>query len=136
MNLAEIKLLVGDKWWTDFVRFVQEGEATEEFLAHVDADERTQKAVELALESQTAALREVAEALRGPVKPLPDVVVEDAEAILPGQIAAAFSAFAKLPERQRQEVGARVVDVLRSEASRSQISLGALKDFTEKLSAV
>ena len=60
MKYAKLLSGVAEKWHVDFVLFVNSGDASEEFLAALDADRKLQEAVELALTAQFNNFEKVA----------------------------------------------------------------------------
>lgn len=56
-------ILVDPKWHDSFLKFVETGEASKDFLAYVDASEKAQKAVEMIFRHQSEAMRKFSLAL-------------------------------------------------------------------------
>jgi len=60
MKLAGLLEQIDKKWQKEFCRFIESGDASEGFLAYLDADENAQQAVEAAFNEQSQAFLEVA----------------------------------------------------------------------------
>ena len=63
MKLSELLKMIDGNWHGEFVRFVQEGEASDDFLAYLDANRDCQKAVDMAFEAQARGLEDLGQAL-------------------------------------------------------------------------
>ena len=59
MNYSELLAKVPEQWQSDFVHFISSGDASPEFLALIDSDERLQAIVEMALTAQISTLDRV-----------------------------------------------------------------------------
>lgn len=64
MTLEEVLQNVDPRWHEQFVRFVDSGEASDEFLQFLDTDEPCQQAVETAFQVQAAGVAKAVAALR------------------------------------------------------------------------
>lgn len=64
MNKAELLKLVDPKWHAEFLKFVDSGEASEEFLKYADTDIGCQKAIEIVMKEQAEAIENLARVLR------------------------------------------------------------------------
>ncbi len=63
-NLDAVVEQIKPEWRNEFRRFVDSGDASDEFLAYLDSSEEGKKAVELAFNAQADALTGLADALR------------------------------------------------------------------------
>lgn len=66
MNIEELAMRVPDAWRKEFVRFVESGDASDEFLDFLDSDPACQEVVEEAFAQQAAAFERLAAELRVP----------------------------------------------------------------------
>jgi hypothetical protein len=66
MKLEELVDQVAPVWRSEFVQFIHTGEASDEFLAYLDSDPASQRAVEQAFAAQSAAFQEFAKLLQSP----------------------------------------------------------------------
>src|SRR5258708_9483405 len=66
MKIEDLLKNVDNKWHGDFLRFVETGEAGEQFLDYLNHDESGQQAVEMAFNAQAQAFQGLAEELRNP----------------------------------------------------------------------
>ncbi len=89
-NLETVAEKIKPEWQNEFRRFVNSGDATDEFLAYLDSSEEGKKAVEQAFNAQADALTGLAGALRslqtesigtGMAKPAEAASVKVSEAI-------------------------------------------------------
>ena len=55
--------LIALRWREDFIRFIQDGTASKEFLNYLDSDKKCQQAVDMAFEIQAEAIQSLAQAL-------------------------------------------------------------------------
>ena len=60
---CEVMKLVPACWRADFCRFIEEGEASDRFLAFLEEDERCRRACEMVLRADEAMVRLLAEAV-------------------------------------------------------------------------
>jgi hypothetical protein len=63
MELDQLLQLVKPQWHKDFLRFIDTGEASANFLAYLNQDEYGQKAVEMAFDAQASAFEGLAKEL-------------------------------------------------------------------------
>src|SRR5712664_146200 len=68
MKIEDLLKNVDSKWHGDFLRFVETGEAGEQFLDYLNHDEGGQQAVEVAFNAQAQAFQGLAEELRNPAQ--------------------------------------------------------------------
>lgn len=61
MMLEEILKNADKRWQKDFLAFINTGEGSEEFLAHLDTDPQGQAAVDLAFTAQAKVFEGLAE---------------------------------------------------------------------------
>jgi hypothetical protein len=64
MELEPLLDSIGIKWHQDFIRFVQTGDASPEFLTYLDGDPKAQAAVEAAFTDQARALEGLAKLIK------------------------------------------------------------------------
>jgi hypothetical protein len=64
LNLETVVEQIKPEWRNEFRRFVDSGDASDEFLAYLDSSEEGKKAVEQAFNAQADALTGLADALR------------------------------------------------------------------------
>jgi hypothetical protein len=64
LNLETVVKQIKPEWRNEFRRFVDSGDASDEFLAYLDSTEEGKKAVEQAFNAQADALTGLADALR------------------------------------------------------------------------
>lgn len=108
MRLSELLDQVNGKWHQEFVRFIDSGQASEEFLEHLDRDESLQRAVEEAFAAQAQALQEFARWAKSGEEDRPEEPVPAAAAQVVGErLEAALAEAAVLPTEQRREVAGR-----------------------------
>lgn len=67
MHLTAALGLIDPRWARDFVSFVETGEASDEFIAFLDASKECQHAVDMVLEQESARVARVAKLLREPL---------------------------------------------------------------------
>src|SRR3546814_256299 len=63
-ELREILWLVEEKWHPDFSKFIETGEASEEFLNYLDSNSDAQRAVGLVMTVQARALEYIGKVLK------------------------------------------------------------------------
>jgi hypothetical protein len=64
MRLDDLLRNVERQWHSEFLRFIETGDASDAFLEYLDRDQRGQQAVEMAFNSQAAAFEGLAEELK------------------------------------------------------------------------
>jgi hypothetical protein len=129
MTRQELLHLVDSRWHGDFVRFIETGDASEEFLAFMDRDPDCQRAVETAFSQQAADFEELSRSLRNIVSP---EAMADAQASIVSQnMASVFEQTLQLPPDERNRVLRRTVSTLTQEGSAPRRE--ELKEFVEAL---
>jgi hypothetical protein len=68
MNYSHLLSMVPEIWHEQFVHFVSSGDASEEFLAFLDKDPKTQEAVEMAFTAQVRSFEKFARHLNADVE--------------------------------------------------------------------
>ena len=63
-ELRELLWLIEQKWYSDFLKFVETGEGSNEFFDYLDSDQDNQRAVGLAFTAQARALEYIAKLLK------------------------------------------------------------------------
>jgi hypothetical protein len=113
VNLHELIEKVPEQWRVEFLRFVETGNASEDFLAFLDRDVASQEAVDAVFERQAQVLEDLARGLRAndPVRAAQSVLSSPATARSVNAVATdltrALSQTATLPEPARREVFAQ-----------------------------
>jgi hypothetical protein len=64
LNRQELHQAVDPKWQAELLRFIDSGEASDEFLAFMDKDPACQRAVEAAFDQQALAFEELSRSVR------------------------------------------------------------------------
>lgn len=67
MEKEKLLKLVAPEWHQDFLKFVESGEASEEFVYYLYRDKQCQKAVGMVFEEQSRRLERMANELNGPL---------------------------------------------------------------------
>lgn len=80
---AEMLSLVAPHFRGEFLRFIETGDASPEFLDYLDHDERCQDAVELAVAEETQVIRQAIDFIR---RELTDPAHEWVERPQPGRV--------------------------------------------------
>lgn len=107
MRLSDLLDSVDRRWHQDFIRFIDSGEAGEEFLDQLDRDEALQRAVEDAFSDQAAALQDFARWLQSEDEAdFGDVAPPEPERV-ERRLEAALTAASSLPIEQRKVVAGR-----------------------------
>ena len=63
-EFQEILWLIEKKWYSDFLKFIETGEASEEFLDYLDSTHDAQRAVGLVMTAQARALEYIGKILK------------------------------------------------------------------------
>ena len=63
-ELQEILWLIEKKWHSDFLKFIETGEASEEFLNYLDSNSDAQRAVGLIMTAQARAFEYIGKVLK------------------------------------------------------------------------
>jgi hypothetical protein len=108
--LEDLEEMVAPQWRSAFLRFVETGEAEEDFLDFLDRDEQCQRAVEQAFDRQAkgfegmaAELRRVSDAAERQ-EPTPSPAQAVAVSAISNSIAAVVAMALQSPPAQRDEV--------------------------------
>ncbi len=110
MRLEELLKNIAPQWHNEFLRFVETGEASDNFLDYLNKDKGGQAAVEMAFDAQVKAFEGLAEELKKPQPPM-EVSVELASAAS-RTMATAVETVMQLPPDQRGEVLEKAASVL------------------------
>ena len=108
MKLDDLLQNVESRWHEYFLRFIETGEAGDEFLDYLNRDKGGQQAVEMAFNAQAAAFEGLAEELKkGPVEPAtpPEVAAS-------ARMAEAVEVVLQLSPEQRKEALQKTASVL------------------------
>lgn len=110
MKLDDLLQNVQSRWHQDFLRFIETGEAGDEFLDYLNHDKGGQQAVETAFNAQAAAFEGLAEELKkGPVEPATAPTVAAS-----ARMAEAVEAVLQLSPEQRREALLKTASVLQA----------------------
>jgi len=109
MKLEELLQNVDRRWHSEFLRFVETGEAGDEFLQYLNHDKGGQQAVEMAFNAQAAAFEGLAEELKK--GPQVEITTEPAAAAS-ARMAEAVEVVLQLSPEQRNEVVEKTASVL------------------------
>lgn len=110
MKLDELAKLVNPHWQGAFLRFIESGEAEEDFLAYLDQDEDCQKAVDLAFTAQAATFEDFARALSSAETTTP----EERAAKVSATMAFALEEALDLPPEERTAAIQKAASTLKS----------------------
>lgn len=110
MKREELLASVEPRWHQEFLKFIDTGDASEEFLTYMDQDPSCQAAVETAFSEQAAAFEELSRDLRTAV---PDAALAQAQSsLLSEHMAQALEQTLALPPAERTQVVERTVSAL------------------------
>jgi hypothetical protein len=110
MQQEELLAGVEPGWHQEFLRFIETGDASEEFLTYMDQDPACQAAVEAAFSEQAAAFESLSRDLRTAV---PDAALAKARSsVLSEHMAQALERTLALPPSERTKVVERTVSTL------------------------
>jgi hypothetical protein len=110
MKLEELLKNVAPEWHKEFLRFVETGEAEDNFLQYLNKDKGGQAAVEMAFDAQVKAFEGLAEELKKP-QPQIEAPAELARAAS-RTMATAVETIVQLPPEQRGEALENAASVL------------------------
>ncbi len=88
--------MVDPRWQTEYLKFIETGEATNDFLVYLNRDKSAQKAVGMAIDEQIAAFRGLGAELRRPEKPEMEPVAAASQ-----KMVGAVQSLLQLPVHQR-----------------------------------
>ena len=110
MKIEDLLKNVDRRWHGDFLRFVETGEAGEQFLDYLNHNKGGQQAVEMAFSAQAQAFQGLAEELRNPPKYIE--VSTEPLAAASTRMAEAVEVVLQLPPEQRNEVLQKAASVI------------------------
>jgi hypothetical protein len=115
-KLDQLLQNVDRKWHGEFLRFVETGEAGDEFLQYLDSDKGGQQAVEIAFNAQAAAFEGLAGELRNPQAQ----GITEPTAAASARMVEAVEVVLQLPAEQREEVAEKTASVLEASLEPNQ----------------
>ena len=118
MTKDELLRIVDPTWHSEFLNFIETGEASEEFLTYMDQNPSCQRAVEAAFSEQAAAFESFSRDLRATV-PAKTLVEAQATAVS-HNMAHALEQTLQLPPAERASVLRRAVSALTQEVPKRQ----------------
>jgi hypothetical protein len=137
MKLEDLLQSVDRRWHEEFLRFIETGEAGDEFLRYLDHDKGGQQAVEMAFNAQAAAFEGLAEELKkGPQVKEP----MEAAAAASARIVEAMEVVVQLPPDQREVVARKAASALEAslepdQRKRARSVVRNLEEALEKAAA-
>jgi hypothetical protein len=102
VKLNDILTNVDEKWRPDFLRFIDTGEANDDFLNYLNHDKSGQQAVELAFDAHAQSFRGLADELKSP--PPAEEIVMDPAAVASKKLVYAVEGVLELAPDQRSKV--------------------------------
>lgn len=110
MRLSELLTRVDSRWHQEFVRFIDSGEASEEFLVELDGNESLQGVVEEAFAAQATALREFARWVKDDASEEASASPAPAYEAERHNLQNALTRVSELPPEQRRKVAIRAAE--------------------------
>jgi len=111
MKLEKLLDNVDRRWHSDFLHFIETGEAGDAFLQYLNHDQGGQQAVEMAFNAQAAAFEGLAEELK---KSQPIEITAEPATAASAKMAEAVEVVLQFSPEQRQEVVQKTASVLRA----------------------
>jgi hypothetical protein len=111
MKLENALNLIDDSWRNDYLRFIETGEASQEFLSYIDKDSNAQEAVEMAFNAQADAFEGLARELRG-ISSDGETTVVPISVTASDKLTQAFEVVLQLPKEERMVAVATTASTL------------------------
>jgi hypothetical protein len=111
MKLENALNLIDPRWRSDYLHFIETGEAPKEFLSYIDQDSGAQEAVEMAFNAQAEAFEGLARELRG-ISSQGETASVPTSSTASDKLAQAFEIVSQLPKEERTVVVANAASTL------------------------